>query len=167
MQEEFLRNKDVISILLSIAVMIVIGAYFAYGAITKVRDDSVGEVLSVSSQGFEDVKDDEQARLNQMVSDVYTSSHEEAISGVGDPQFTEFYRSTINPKCPFYEPDGASYRGCLLDWESALRDGFHDKAAEKKITDYCLSISDQYDAGLEATELNLECLIYKLTSASA
>ena len=51
MQEEFLRRKDVAWIVLSITIMILTGAYFLYGAMTRVRGE--GEAAPISAQNVE------------------------------------------------------------------------------------------------------------------
>ncbi len=99
---------------------------------------------------------------------VYIGMHLSAIEEVGDANFLSFFKETINPKCPFYEPDGATYRSCLIDWKDGLLNVFNGgKTSLNNAQSYCEEIDEKYPESLQGEELYLDCMIYKLSSAKS
>ncbi|MCX6813220.1 MAG: hypothetical protein NTV77_01895 [Candidatus Azambacteria bacterium] len=87
-----------------------------------------------------------------------------AIEDVGDANFTSFFKEKINPKCPVYIPDGATYRECLFNWEDGLLKVFKgSKTNLDNIRNYCEGIGSKYPGSLLEGDLFLSCMIYKLS----
>ncbi|HEY4512773.1 MAG TPA: hypothetical protein VJH63_03940 [Candidatus Paceibacterota bacterium] len=136
-------------------------------------DEATGECLSlhqnIESEGhftneeFNNASQEEQAA---MVKSVYIRVHRDAVKNADIPGFYEFYVKEINTKCPFYEPDGVSYRSCLNDLldktkkESALSKALGNI---ESVEGYCNETASPYEPGNEAVSLFLDCMIFKLS----
>lgn len=112
---------------------------------------------------------------NITVSDITNSSPERETwmtddqylySKMSEKDFVAFASSTIDVKCPFYEPNGVSYRSCLYDWEESLLSGESQNSIEK-INSYCETFTAKYE-DLESApghELFTKCRIFKASTA--
>lgn len=86
-----------------------------------------------------------------------------SIPSYDDLDFQRFVRSRIEKRCPFYQPDGITYRACLSDWEESLVKEVIPELADE-VHAYCDTFTKKYTEpySLESTELFLKCSIYKL-----
>jgi hypothetical protein len=85
------------------------------------------------------------------------------LSGITEKDFVTFAQNTIEPRCPFYKPDGATYRGCLGDWEQDL-ESKNLTEQNDEVHAYCSKFVAKYadEQSLEGQELFLKCAIFKL-----
>lgn len=91
------------------------------------------------------------------------NSSSESVPLNQDELFASFVEVEIFKRCPYYLPDGLSYRSCLSDWEEELA----SKALPNSVDDarnYCAEYGEKNaDAGsLAASELFLQCSIFVL-----
>lgn len=98
------------------------------------------------------------------VKSVYWNSHVRIISEIDDSSFISFALNELQQTCPFYEPDGATYRECLYDYVDSkkLETGATVSQVEA-FSDYCLSIFTKYKDTLAGIELYQSCMAYKLS----
>lgn len=80
-----------------------------------------------------------------------------------DAGFTRFVSTTLEARCPYYKPDGASYRECLSAWEQELGDKLRIEELDE-VHAYCSTFTSAHadETSLEGMELFLKCSIYKL-----
>lgn len=79
-----------------------------------------------------------------------------------DANFTTFVSTTLEERCPYYKPDGASYRECLSSWEQELGDKLLIEELNE-VHAYCSTFTSANadETSLEGMELFLQCSIYK------
>lgn len=95
---------------------------------------------------------------------VFAEAHINAVRNVGNPAFVAYVTGPLQKICPFYVPDGVTYRDCLsglVERGKAAYDG--SKSEIKSFDSYCQSISDQY-TGIETMNLYFSCMAYKLNA---
>ena len=111
------------------------------------------------------VNSDEQTQkeLNEQYLTVATKGFYEAIDGVHDPAFSAYSHSVLDTRCPFYKPDGASYRECLWGLVEE-KEAVYKKTSpsSKEIDDSCQAIASDL-GGLQAGEIVLLCRAFKLS----
>jgi|GEM_PF-4294799 hypothetical protein len=118
----------------------------------KAGYDGPHEIMSTSTQ------DD----MSDVVLEAFAESHANAVADVGDQAFWDYVSGPLQDICPFYEPDGVSYRSCLSSHIESEKMAF--KGSRASITEfekYCDSVSAKY-TGIEAVNLDLSCLAFKL-----
>lgn len=99
------------------------------------------------------------------VDEIYSQMHNNMLTNTGDPQFKKYVEEILEPICPFYEPTGYDYRACLGTLANEAENNFKgDDIKKQLIKDYCQEISDVYNPGIGAIDLNLSCLIYKFNN---
>lgn len=97
---------------------------------------------------------------------IYTDSNTAVIAGIEDREMANYIANVILVKCPFYEPDGVSYRECLINLREKAENNFRgSKTTLEVFGDYCHNIAKEYEGSLVAGELWNQCMIYKLSSA--
>jgi|GEM_PF-5579623 len=85
----------------------------------------------------------------------------DAVANAEIPGFYKYYFTKIESTCPFYEPDGATYRECLLN----LMENKKTQKSKSEINNadnFCNKVNAEYGSGLEAVELYLDCMIFEL-----
>jgi hypothetical protein len=84
-------------------------------------------------------------------------------AGITDVPFVTFATTVIDKRCPFYIPDGTTYRECLTDWVDELSKKLLVEQVDE-VHAYCEMFSAKYaDAiSFESSELFTKCSIYKL-----
>jgi hypothetical protein len=85
------------------------------------------------------------------------------LAGITEKDFVAFAQNTIEKRCPFYKPDGVTYRQCLSDWEQDLESKSLSEQADE-VHAYCSTFTKKYvdEESLEGQELFLKCAIFKL-----
>ncbi|MDB5260332.1 MAG: hypothetical protein JWN37_563 [Candidatus Nomurabacteria bacterium] len=93
---------------------------------------------------------------------LYKNMRSSLNDSINDPEFVKFSNTAIESKCPFYKPDGITYRQCLSDWEEALSLK-SPKDIQTKVHLSCEDFTKEYaDAeSLQGNELFLRCAIYR------
>ena len=135
---------------LIVAVLIAVGIFFG---LRYLNDDG-----AVNSQ--ENLGSASQPNVNDIVIKAFIETHVTAVMNVNDQAFTTYALGALNDICPFYKPDGVTYRKCLSDLIGKEADG-KAAAAVAAAEKYCTSISEQY-SGIENLNLYLSCMAYKL-----
>jgi hypothetical protein len=99
------------------------------------------------------------------VLDTYKEMQNTLYDSIIEKEFVNYAKDTIQKRCPFYEPDGVTYRQCLADWEQELADAVIPELTDE-VHAYCSTFTAQYadETSLEGMELFLKCSIYKLSS---
>ena len=89
-------------------------------------------------------------------------NNQDVYASITDKAFVEFATTVIEKKCPFYKPDGVTYRTCLSDWEQELNNSIIIELADE-VHNYCSTFTGKYadETSLEGQELFLKCSIYK------
>lgn len=84
-------------------------------------------------------------------------------SFITEKDFVAFAQTAIERRCPFYKPDGATYRSCLSDWEQSLEATVLTEQADE-VHAYCSTFTAKYvqESSPEGQELFLKCAIFKL-----
>ncbi|MDO8513929.1 MAG: hypothetical protein Q7S50_00070 [bacterium] len=96
---------------------------------------------------------------------VFAEAHINAVRNVGDPAFVEYVAGPLQEICPFYIPDGVTYRDCLSDLVERGKATYGgSKSNVVSSENYCQSISDQY-TGIETVNLYFSCMAYKLDAS--
>ncbi len=100
--------------------------------------------------------------IEQYVGDIYKNMNSDLYASIDDKKFVQFATTTIEKKCPFYKPDGITYRACLSDWEQEL-EGKNLVEQNDEIHAYCSTFTQKYtdETSLAGQELFLKCAIYK------
>lgn len=95
----------------------------------------------------------------------YRNSYIASIDEIGDPNLTSFVLNDLQLACPYYEPDGATYRECLYDFVEGKKLETGATASQiEAFDDYCLSIFTKYKDTLADIELYQSCMAYKLSA---
>lgn len=133
-----------ISTLIVVITIIIISVGFGY---KLGQNKKISSILNVSKSAKE--------QTGVAPSDPY--------SFIKENDFVQFAKNTIEKRCPFYKPDGATYRECLSDWEQSLEDKVLIEQADE-VHAYCSTFTSKYvdDTSLEGSELFLKCSIFKL-----
>jgi hypothetical protein len=94
---------------------------------------------------------------------VATSSTNDIYKGITDAGFVTFASIEIDKRCPFYKPDGVSYKQCLSDWVDELSKPLLVEQIDE-VYAYCEVFSKKYSESIsfEQSELFTKCSIYKL-----
>lgn len=84
-------------------------------------------------------------------------------SFIKEKDFKQFAETVIEKRCPFYKPDGVTYRECLSDWEQNLESKLLTEQVDE-VHAYCSTFTKKYveETSIEGTELFLKCSIFKL-----
>lgn len=87
-------------------------------------------------------------------------------SDINEKDFVLFASSTIETRCPFYVPDGVTYRECLAAWTEELQQGRATESDIKAINLYCETFTKNYQSkqSLASSELFIKCTLFKLTN---
>ncbi len=114
----------------------------------------------ITPKNFVDMNQEE---VGNYVGDIYKNMNNDLYSSITDKDFVNFATSVIEKKCPFYKPDGVTYRTCLSDWEQSLEDK-NMVEQNDEVHAYCSKFTNKYaeESSLEGQELFLKCAIYKL-----
>lgn len=85
------------------------------------------------------------------------------LADIIEKDFVTFVQNTIGKKCPFYKPDGVTYRECLSEWEQDLETKNLSEQNDQ-VHAHCSTFTKKYadETSLEGQELFLMCAIYKL-----
>ena len=154
-------NNKILNYGILILVGLILTGSYVYWATGQANESySSSDYVELSDEVKEEILQD----LIAEGRNIFQEGHARAIADVGDPKFTEFVATVIEPLCPFYYPDGASYRSCLYDLAAEKRAKFSgDAEAVKAIEDYCFNnISEDRDS-LSFREVYSKCLIYKFS----
>lgn len=83
-------------------------------------------------------------------------------ASIKDEGFVAFATTIIEKRCPYYKPDGATYRECLGDWEQELANKLITEQQDE-VHSYCSTFTVKYatETSFEGQELFLKCAIYK------
>ncbi|HCC05868.1 TPA: hypothetical protein DEP94_00665 [Candidatus Nomurabacteria bacterium] len=123
--------------------------------------------------GYQIGKEDENSQLNNKNSATDVSNYvkeqdadttpTDLYSSIKEKDFTQFAETTIEKRCPFYKPDGITYRECLSDWEQGLESKLLTEQVDE-VHAYCSTFTKKYvdETSMEGTELFLKCSIFKL-----
>ncbi|MDP3988632.1 MAG: hypothetical protein Q8P93_00120 [bacterium] len=96
------------------------------------------------------------------VKEVFIDRNDALVATIEDRDMAEYIANVILEKCPFYEPNGANYRGCLFDLLEERQGRYVGTASNyQRILEECYDFAGNYDA-LEYGEMSMSCLIYKL-----
>ena len=108
------------------------------------------------------VDDINQEETTKYVGDVYKNMSSDLYASITDKDFVNFATTVIEKRCPFYKPDGVTYRTCLSDWEQSLSDVVIVELTDE-VHNYCSTFTREYtdETSLEGQELFLKCAIYK------
>ncbi len=101
----------------------------------------------------------DEGAVRDVTHEIYLSSLKE----LDDPALVAYAQDVVEPRCPFYKPDGATYRACLVDLVTELKKG-KDVNRVGTSEDFCTSLTKSY-SGTEAGELQLTCVAYQLSRA--
>lgn len=98
------------------------------------------------------------------VSDVSsTTPSEDLYQGISDSQFVTFAHDVIEKRCPFYEPNGAVYHGCISDWVTQVEASSPIEAVDE-VHAFCEKFASSYNGKIsfKQDELFVKCVIWKL-----
>ena len=134
------------SILLISSAVILIASFVLYGNVF-VRPH-------INTETIEEIKE----------ATVGTSTQTEVASMYEDmteKDFGVFASTVIEKRCPFYVPDGSTYRECLSDWMSTLQAKAIDEE-NTEVNNYCQTFTAKYqkEESLASSELFMKCVIF-------
>jgi hypothetical protein len=94
---------------------------------------------------------------------ITSSTTNELYSGITDSGFITFASTVIDKRCPFYKPDGVTYKECLATWIDELSKPLMVEQIDE-VHAYCEVFSKKYadNISFEQSELFTKCVIYKL-----
>lgn len=99
------------------------------------------------------------------IKQVYWQGHMDAVVAVGNTAFTSFVLFDLQTACPFYVPNGVTYRDCMTAYIAKEQADFKGtKTQIQQSENYCLGISKQYVDGIEGTNLYQSCMAFKLSN---
>jgi hypothetical protein len=96
------------------------------------------------------------------VGSLYANLNQDLYQSIDDADFVSYANTAIESRCPYYKPDGITYRQCLSDWEEELS-GRISPNKQRSIHAYCGDFTAKYTdpESLQGLELFLKCAIYK------
>lgn len=104
-----------------------------------------------------------QGEMNALYLEVATDDRNAAIASIGDPAFSSYVFDVLDKQCPFYVPDGASYRNCLWEVVDESESTYtRSSSTPQEIDEQCQSLAAHLD-GLVAGEIVLSCRAFKLS----
>jgi hypothetical protein len=88
---------------------------------------------------------------------------DDLYQGIHDVQFVSFAHTVIESRCPFYEPNGVVYHGCISDWVSQVEASSTVEAVDE-VHGFCETFSNTYKdvISFKSDELFVKCTIWKL-----
>jgi hypothetical protein len=97
-----------------------------------------------------------------------TKEKEEVVTlydGISDAGFVQFAKEIIDVRCPFYVPDGATYRDCLSSWVAKMEQASLVEQVDE-VHAYCEMFSKKFASQIsfEMGELFSKCVLYRLSS---
>jgi hypothetical protein len=104
-----------------------------------------------------------QDEANMDMEDLFESMNRDLFATITEKDFVDYAQHVIESRCPFYRPDGTTYRTCLSDWEQDLESKVLVEQADE-VHAYCSTFTNKYadESSLEGQELFLKCAIFKL-----
>jgi len=98
--------------------------------------------------------------MREIFANALDESHLWALENTEDEEFMAYTLGSLNERCPFYVPDGITYRECLSDYIDEIA---VNTSAEKQleIQVYCEEIA-AYITGTEYANLVPSCMAYHL-----
>lgn len=100
--------------------------------------------------------------MEATVRSTFAEAHITAVINTGDPTFSAYVQGPLQELCPFYIPDGITYRECLNQLVTREKEAYiGNKDDIDSFENFCQSISDPY-TGVETLNLYLSCMAYKL-----
>lgn len=123
-----------------------------------------GAVILTQWQGADAPDQAESRNMERIVREAFAESHATAVANVEDDAFTAYVAGPLQHTCPFYVPDGVTYRQCLYYLVERQKTAYKGSGASAASYEkYCESISDEY-TGIEQINLYQSCLAYKFSS---
>lgn len=120
-------------------------------------------IATISRGQISNIEEKDKMLSIDKIKESYWNIHVNGILSASDPDFTSFALITFDGICPFYKPDGSTYRSCLWDFVENMR----SKSTETEVQtayDYCVDFVEK--TGYENTamkDLFLTCIAYKLS----
>jgi hypothetical protein len=101
-------------------------------------------------------------RANKQVGSLYANMNQNLYQSIDDAGFVSYASTVIENRCPYYKPDGITYRQCLSDWEEELS-AHHPLRKQTSTHAFCGDFTAKYTdpESLQGQELFLKCSIYK------
>lgn len=111
----------------------------------------------------QDTKQEETNTETLNVLGIFEDMNTTLMASIQEKDFVQSAQTSIEGRCPFYKPDGATYRECLSDWEQSLEAKVLVEQADE-VHAYCSNFTKKYsdETSLEGQELFLKCSIFKL-----
>ncbi|MFA5131937.1 MAG: hypothetical protein WC444_01265 [Candidatus Paceibacterota bacterium] len=136
-------------------VLLILGIYLGGGLVQYVHEQ---KKETAKKQVADDLNN-----TDTRVKGLYTQMSNTLYDSIPDKDFVNFAKTIIEPRCPFYVPNGITYRECLSDWEQGLEAKTLTEAVDE-VHAYCTTFTKKYtdESSLEGQELFLKCAIYKL-----
>ena len=134
------------SILLISSAVILIASFVLYGNVF-VRPH-------INTETIEEIKEATVATSTQTeIATMYEDMTEK--------DFAAFASTVIEKRCPFYVPDGSSYRECLSEWMNSLQSKAIDEE-NTEVNNYCQTFTTKYqkEESLASAELFMKCVIF-------
>ena len=135
-------------IFLPVFVIILVIIFFWYGySLGKNKSSTVTNLNSKTASSSNE--------MNNNTANLY--------SFIKEKDFTQFAETVIEKRCPFYKPDGVTYRECLADWDQELESKLLTEQVDE-VHAYYSTFTKKYvdETSIEGTELFLKCSIFKL-----
>lgn len=153
-----LLSEDLPMILMLVVLLILIPA-----PETKQSNDiktPVNSQLFEKTDGFEE--DKEVDKLVEDIKEIYWDIHMKTVVSVGDRAFTSFVLFELQDTCPYYEPDGYSYRNCIYKYVENKKT-ISTNIQIQRADSYCRLIEKEDLESQVGGDFLLTCMAYKLT----
>ena len=138
-------------------VILILGVFIFVKEWRNSSPDTVSNIASTKN-GEEDEFDVAKVR------ELYANWNKAAIAELEDREMADYITNVILVKCPFYEPDGASYRICLDGLREKAESAYNGSELDyQKVKNVCSELSSNY-SGLKAGEMYRNCLTYNFSN---
>lgn len=100
-----------------------------------------------------------------MVFDVYSGMHVGGLKAFHDHELMVFYENDLQKTCPFYKPNGVSYRDCVVVLQEKERARLaKNLSAISTVEKYCSDGAAQTmdDTSLGYVDIYNTCMVYRL-----
>lgn len=132
---------------------------FVLSDYNDIRDQNVGRLTLYNPSSSKTAVEEKGIEVFNMFKQI----RDDAILQTKDDDFLKYIHENLDIKCPFYQPDGVTYRMCLgevlTDYEDKL---FLDTKVLENIENYCTNMSEPYQPGVGAYDIYTSCMIYKI-----
>lgn len=158
-----MSKQTIKQILLGIIIGLIIVVTVAYGGAAMLSAPTPPVASTTSNR-----QDQSVAEMAAQFIKVYTANHVAGLEAFNDSGLMNFYENDLQKTCPYYVPDGSTYRDCLVTLEQKEKSRVKNQSAISTADTYCSSGATKTadDTSLGYIDIYNTCMLYRLNTTS-